>query len=172
MTLLHRKTHSVLEFLQSQPAAASLKDPQSGNRYHCAEHQYLHCSNVNTAKIQNPRCVKNFSIEYFVRDFCLRFNQHTHTPTSFLKWSWQALGKECYWTNLDAWLLSSPLLLLADILKWCSAFKEGWIYPHWHIQEVSMEVIQEKTLSTEIHSAVAVQYSSKWLTREKINSAL
>lgn len=82
MTLLHcgvtRQTLSVLEFLQSQLSAAYLKDPQSGNWYHCAEYQYVHCSNVNMAKIQNPRCTKNFSIEDFVRDFCLRFNQHAH----------------------------------------------------------------------------------------------
>lgn len=82
MTLLRcgvtRQTLSVLEFLQSQPSAAYLKDPQSGNWYHCAEHHYVHCSNVNMAKIQNPRCAKNFSIEDFVRDFCLRFNQHAH----------------------------------------------------------------------------------------------
>lgn len=174
MTLFYcgvtRKTHSVLEFLQPQPAAASLKDPQSGNQYLCAEHQYVHCSNVNMAKIQNPRREKNFSIEHFVRDFCLSFNQHTHTPTSFLKWSWQTSGRECYWTNWDAWLLSSPLL--ADVLQWCSAFKEGQTHPCWHVEEVSTEVIQKKTLSTEIRSAVAVQCSSKWLTHEEINSAL
>lgn len=163
--------HSVLEFLQSQPCAAYLKDSQSGNWYHCAEHQYAHCSNVNTAKIQNPRCAKNFSKEDFVKGCCLRFNQHTHLLLS-LKDHYEPLEKECYWTNLDAWLLSSPLLLLADTLKWCSIFKGGQIYPHWHVEEVSTKVRQEKTLSAEIRSAVSVQRSSKWLTREKINSAL
>lgn len=112
------------------------------------------------------RCAKNFSTEDFLKGFCLQFNHHTHLLLA-LKDHYKPLEKECYWTKLDAWLLSSPLLLLADILKWCSIFKGGQIYPHWYVERVSTKVIQGKTLSTEICSAVSVHCASKRLTHEK-----
>lgn len=84
-----------------------------------------HCSNVNVSKTQNPRYARDFSVEDFLKGVVvflffflsfLRFNQHPHLLLS-LRDHYKSLKKECYQMNMDGWLLSSLLLMLAGIQR-------------------------------------------------------